>query len=539
MKRLSSIALVGFVLLACPGAGLASLVGRTQVVALNHSRDFVKVRSTPVINDRGEISFYGYPRISSPSPSVGLGLILSEGDSLEVLPIVGTSTSDGAQVITNLYPNFLLGLTLNSHGTIAFPALSRENGTDEPAERGVYLYNSELVELVRVGQSAPDGNGTISNFSNFVFNDSNEIAYIGQLSGRTGPSPSSLGIFLSASDGTIEIARQGWSVPNGDGTFGHFYPSEAMSTTGGYSSFAEPAGRFQFALNNVGQVVFLARIYGTEEHNLNSGVFLGDGNTIVELSRGGSRGPDLQLQLNDAGQVAFGDSRGIFKYQDGSSGIVSSVNQVIPDDAGRFAFFRYFQMNSAGEIAFLANIKDNSNTRIGLFQTDGSETRLLVRDGQLAPDGNGELNLLSTRSFAFNDAGQIAFVAQLRNASPRAHEGLFLYDPEDGLIQIARTGQEYLGNWFSAFTLLTHDADNLEGLNNHGQIAYRFQLNYRREGIALWTPVPEPSSIVMLCVIGVALYFAGHSHHRRVDPRPLSISCQIRLSGTCKASASC
>ena len=84
-----------------------------------------------------------------------------------------------------------------------------------------------------------------------------------------------------------------------------------------------------------------------------------------------------------------------------------------------------------------------------------------------------------------------------------------------------------------------HDADNLEGLNNLGQIAYRFQLYDRRAGIALWTPVPEPSSIVILCVIDVVLYFAAHSHHRRVCPRPLSISCQIRLSGALRASAIC
>lgn len=276
---------------------------------------------------------------------------------------------------------------------------------------------------------------------------------------------------------------------------------------------------FRFAMNNLGQVAFVSRLRNTSSQINDMGIYLGDGNSIVQIARNGQQVgigtvgigfPDawFQLQLNDAGLVAFRTFGGIFRGDGSSLELVAHVGQTLPDSTGEpLGPFRYFQMNNSGRLTFLADISND----VGIFQWDGNEFRLLVRTGQSAPDGNGELDLLYTRSFAFNDAGQIAFIANVKNASPQAHQGLFLYDQNDGLIQVARTGQEYMGSWFNAFALSTHDADNLEGLNNRGQIAYRFQLYDRREGIALWTPVPEPSSVMMLIAISVALCFIVRS----------------------------
>lgn len=208
------IALVGWFTLPSGAKVFAELVGRTHIATITEwsisgeGLNLSRVH-TPTINDRGEFSFYGHPFVSP--QSMPLRHFLGDSRSIQEVPIVAVSTSDGERLFTSFFPIdpsiSLVGPPLIESGSFAFPAASRIAGTTDPAVRGIYRYDTEPVELMRVGQLAPDGINSFTQFSNFVLNDAGNIAYIGVLTGGDSYGFSNTGIYRSGSDGIIEIVR--------------------------------------------------------------------------------------------------------------------------------------------------------------------------------------------------------------------------------------------------------------------------------------------------------------------------------------------
>jgi hypothetical protein len=108
-----------------------------------------------------------------------------------------------------------------------------------------------------------------------------------------------------------------------------------------------------------------------------------------------------------------------------------------------------------------------------------------------------------TFTFYFSDpminaAGQVAFMAFTTGTSgtPYNVRGIYLYDDDRGLISVAHEGDSMLG---STITLLEFSNGYFgsfrqqQGLNDRGQVTYRFRLADGRSGIALWSmPEVEP-----------------------------------------------
>ncbi|CAN0459960.1 unnamed protein product, partial [Ectocarpus fasciculatus] len=113
-------------------------------------------------------------------------------------------------------------------------------------------------------------------------------------------------------------------------------------------------------------------------------------------------------------------------------------------------------------------------------------------------DGGGTLRLMINTEPAVNAAGQLAFAADILDDDFRDFlgEGLFYYDPDAGLLEIARAGDAFAGGTLDSFSLAgnrsfigtTITDDDFGNLNDAGQLAFTFELTDGRTGIARWTP---------------------------------------------------
>ncbi|MCL4683870.1 hypothetical protein KJ059_03855 [Myxococcota bacterium] len=88
------------------------------------------------------------------------------------------------------------------------------------------------------------------------------------------------------------------------------------------------------------------------------------------------------------------------------------------------------------------------------------------------------------------------FRAYLAGGSgPQGDHGIFLYDDAAGLVQLLRMGDPLLGSSVLELSLATQGSQHLADrrpLNDRGRVAFHFQLDDLRTGIAI--AVPEPGT---------------------------------------------
>ena len=258
------------------------------------------------------------------------------------------------------------------------------------------------------------------------------------------------GIFISSTNsGLLPIAQDRQAAPDGQGGF-----------DGVFSSFG------QVSLNDADQVVFDTVVVDPVDFTSNEGIFLSD------PTRG------LSPIAFEGGAVPF------------------STNST-------FTSFDSPTVNDSGQVAFIANTSDgeSNSEAVIIFDSLTNEFVSVATRGDAAPDGDGEFNRFT--SLFLNDAGQVLFRAGFRGSE--SNEGLVLFDQDLGLIQIARDDRELFGSSIRDFNFSP-------ALNNSGQVAFNFNLEDRRAGVALVTvtAVPEPSGLSLL-----ALGWAAVSIRRR------------------------
>jgi hypothetical protein len=315
--------------------------------------------------------------------------------------------------------------------------------------------HADVTEVIVVTNDvAPDGNGTfVSRFSPPSLNDAGQTSFTGYLTGTSGGSLDDYGIFRSDGTTLTQIAREGDAAPDGNGTF--FTNSD----------------NFLPALNNAGQTAFFNVVLGTSGGFRDSnGIFLGDGTPggLIQIARGGDAAPDgngslLSLNglpaLNQAGQVAFesilidtsggsSDDTGIFRG-DGSTLIqIAREGDAAPDGNGIFSSVGGAPgFNEVGQLGFIGAIDLGDGGTVqddfGVFRGNGSPGSLtrIVREGDAAPDANGSFS--SMQGVSLNAAGQVWFTASLVGTSGGTSDdgGIFRGDgTPGGLIQMVRKG---------------------------------------------------------------------------------------------------
>ncbi len=180
------------------------------------------------------------------------------------------------------------------------------------------------------------------------------------------------------------------------------------------------------------------------------------------------------------------------------------------------------------QVAFLAHLTGTiggDSDDYGIFRSDGATMVQVVREGQAAPDGNGRF----TGFFrpALNDAGQLAFRADFTGTGggTSVNFGIFFFDDALGLLQVVRTGDAFLGSTITDLDFAPPEGADEEysGLNKSGvpRLAYFFRLADSREGIAIWTLVPERSSATLLAVVLLGMRRSQRRLHARARIKPL------------------
>jgi hypothetical protein len=268
--------------------GVLTQIARKGQPATSESGKFTGLASASVpVNRSGQAAFVGS------TSSNFVALFRSSGTNLTRLAYYSEHSPDGNGTLGNLFAT----PAINNNGQVAF-FTSIFSSTNSSGLAFLLADESSLKVLTRSQRTSPDGNGVFSLFQNELpaINDRGEMAFVTILSGTSGGTADNQGLYRTDGNTTIQLARKGQLVPNGDGRFLDF-------------------GQDYVAINNSGQVAFFANLTGTSGGSSdNAGIFLVTGTTITQLARKGQAAPDGNgvysgfglghPALNNKGQVA-------------------------------------------------------------------------------------------------------------------------------------------------------------------------------------------------------------------------------------------
>lgn len=411
----------------------------------------------PLLNDNSQLAFDAGLRDTSGGFLDNQAIYSWQQGSLTKVVRMGDAAPEGNGIL-----DFVSGAMLNQNGQIGFYSTLRNTSGGFSDNQGLYRSDSNgaIVNIVRAGQTAPDGNGQYSTFGDWRINDGGSISFQSILTNTSGGFDDRQGIFSGSGGGISQIVRAGGNEP-GSGVFGRQIGDPRSNNAGDVAVKAQISnspGRIEgifvsqnggisevvvrdaqlpgstdrfntlgdYRINNLGQVSFSALIEDSSGTPIGQGVYMYDNGTLTEIHR--NNAPQLSHVLNDVGQVAF-------------------------------------------------------DTGIAVIRGDVNSTQTLIQQGDVSADGNG--TYLTFNNTAINDIGVVAFRSVLDNTTGGVLDdlGLFVTDGID-TIQVAREG-EALGN---KGTIVELEFNRLFGLNNRGQLAYFATTTNSPSNVVLWTP---------------------------------------------------
>lgn len=394
----------------------------------------------------------------------------------QVIAVTGQPAPDG----NGSFSTFTNTPTLNDAGQAAFRANLSGTTGGSADDRGIFRGSGgTLTKIAREGQTVPNGNGSFSGFNLTAINGSGQAAFRAPLIGTSGGANDNSGIFVSAGGSPVQIVRKGQAAPNANGSF---------------SLFDDPS------FNGVGQTAFGASLTGTSGGtNDDEGIFRGNGAILTQIARAGQAAPDgngsfdrfLPPAINDAGQVAFSaelvggvggyfENSGIFRGAGGSITQIARSDDPSPVPNGVLHRLSNPSMNAAGQVVFDSLLIDFMGQPVGagIFLGAGGPITQIARTDQASPDANGTFSLFVDHSI--NDVGQTAFFARLGGTVGGTSDDSGIFRGAGGaLTKIARKGQfsPNANGRFSGFT-------SAPALNEAGQVAFLATLSGTSSGTA-------------------------------------------------------
>jgi hypothetical protein len=216
--------------------------------------------SRVILAETGEVVFEGLVSDTIDVLDSGPRLFITDGTSLAEIARqyeLGPGESD-------LYFTNFFGVDANGQGQVAFAAaLETLQATNRTT--AIYLWEAGVLSrLVREGDPAPDGNGTVGDIGGHVFlNESGAVAFFAPFEGTASPPGDDGGIFVVQSDGSVQrIVREGQALEGSTVSYASFLGNFVFDTDD-----LSLAG--MTALNDAGQVAFVAGLADTR-----SGVFV-------------------------------------------------------------------------------------------------------------------------------------------------------------------------------------------------------------------------------------------------------------------------
>jgi len=305
-----------------------------------------------------------------------------------------------------------------------------------------------ITEIVRLGQPAPDGNGTFSKFDGISIDDQGHglLAFVSILRGTERGFKDNTGIFLAHASRLAQIARTNQAIPDGSGVFSSL---EGLS------------------LNSKGEVAFSGWVAGTSGTNdITRGLFIARDGKLIQIARTGRPSPDgLQIfsgfsdpVINSKGQVAFvgyfvattvdrqpgvfSANGAVYLWNGGSFDEIARVGQTAPDGAGVFSEFGAPSLNDRGQVAFQSYLRETSGARDtnGVYFATGGVIKQIAKSGQPAFDGNGTVLLHGNPRL--NHEGHIAVLVDFTGTKGASadNSAIFRWTQGASLMPIIRAG---------------------------------------------------------------------------------------------------
>jgi hypothetical protein len=429
-------------------------------------------------------------------------------------------------------------------------------------DSGIFLVRAAdgiVRQVARHAGVAPDGNGYFGSFFGKLdlrLNENGVVGFETHFESSFGGTADNLGICSGdgSEDGTTILVRKPFVYPrvtgfNNEGEVTYLVSGPAIErTSNGVAvlladddqALPNDEGTFSFgvdsgddpAFNDLGQVVFRASVYKASDNpKSHRGIYRADGENILQVARTGTPSPDgngllasfSNPAINDNGDVAFlasltatsggaMDDQGVFLFRNGELVTIARRGEQAPDGNGKILNFGTaltgstfgtdnIALNEEGQVAFLASFTGASGGAVlGMIRGDESSLTQVVRIGQLAPDGVSKFTIDGGYWLgmpALNDRGQVAFYAALSEGEV-FETAIFLYDDEEGLIQIARKGDALFGSTLSEDFFLkdfqpsvTTHGKTARGLSDEGHVVFHFGLATGAYGIAVARPATD------------------------------------------------
>lgn len=399
----------------------------TKPLAPNHFGNF----GMPLLNSKGELAFMGRFVSAKGDNGYGSGLFVLKPDGS------WSYVRDGDKGIN--FKASLLSIhqvSFSENGDLVFSATLDEmakpfgvSGTLAPAtsnirQSGIFIKTAEGIKSIyQMGQEIPDNPATYIGFSSASINSKGTLAFIG-----TYTDPDGRGLFILENGKLKLVARSGQKTPAGPDTqySEHFYPT-AINERGELAFFCRVSG---------GGGIFVLRPKGIEAVAIQDKPSPISGSNYIGF---GNRTP----AISNSGSIAFvgftdGEKPGriLFYKGDGPTEVAVRSGDTVPGMTATFADFNMPSVNAKGEIAFVGNYAGRGR---GIFvkTAEGIEPIALYEKPVPGLDPKDERNIFNNfLNPAINDKGDIAFMAQIKNASV----GIFLKRKGEPLKMIARTG---------------------------------------------------------------------------------------------------
>jgi hypothetical protein len=463
----------------------------------------------------------------------------------ETVAVTGMSAPDSAAVANGLFDTFAGIPVLNSNGLAVFLfRLANATGGFTTTPTGIWTggTGASLKQIVR--QADATTNGIVGSLSGQpVLNNSGTVSFQAALNDTSGGfGVDDLAVFSRTSGGLAEIVRLGQPAVNGDGSIAAVgtpamnnsnlnavlisygdtasgLPERAIITGSGGAftqiarerAAADGGGTFSRlfipSVSDLGTVAFRANVTGGTGSD---GVFFStNGGPVTKIARATEPSPDSDGYFftfntpltNRNGEIAFravmssmpgngvGTEEALFVRSAGNLIKVARNNDLAP--GGRFEGSFNFALNNAGTLGFVGSIDAGPTSFNGVYRGSGGPVTEITRQGNSAA---GVGTFLFFDDPAINDSNVVAFQAgaELTPGGGAAVRGIYLGDGEN-LIEVVRTGQALAGGTVNEFNFAGGDNDlgGGNGLNNFGQVAYQARLDTTingRQGVFIFTP---------------------------------------------------
>jgi hypothetical protein len=366
------------------------------------------------------------------------GIFLYNGSAFEKIAMRGESPA--GTTLPQVFFSFG-AMRLNDADQVAFGAGFEPRGS---GSAGIFVgsVSTVPVKVVEIGDLAPGtGGGAIANFNLIDFNDAGQVVFTANLTGGTTPR----GLFIGTTTSLTLVSAAGDPAP---GTGANF----ANLTNNVF-------------LNNNGELVFFAQLDGPP----GQGIWKRDGSgTLSKVVIPGDLAPvgppgmtflsPISLRgFNDGHQVLFsanvtdppgpptGPTHGLFLH-DLSTTTTTAVfarGDAAPGAAPGEVLFttRQASLNQAGDVAFLADLSGGPPSfgpRAGWFFRDGGASPSTVKiaiDGDAAPGGTFGISG-EILPAVLTATGEVAFIADVIGPNDI---GLFRWSPSSAIVPIVTT----------------------------------------------------------------------------------------------------